>query len=131
MKRRHFLSTGTSAGVGVLAASISAPAVAQPRELRWRMVSSFPRSLETLHGSAEHLVRRVAELTDNDAWSTLVRLVEGLGMEELAAELAECEDQEELHLAQVRRWYENAIAGQAGLELVESETDITETTPAH
>ena len=73
----------------------------------------------------------IAELTDGDAWSTLVRLVEGLGMDDLAAELAECEDQEELHLAQVRRWYETAVAGQAGLELVEAETEITETTAAH
>jgi rubrerythrin len=73
----------------------------------------------------------IAELTDNDAWSTLVRLVEGLGMDELAAELAECEDQEEIHLAQVRRWYETAIAGQAGLELVESDSEITETAAPH
>jgi hypothetical protein len=35
------------------------------------------------------------------------------------------------HLAQVRRWYETALAGQAGLELVEAEMEITETTPAH
>jgi rubrerythrin len=63
----------------------------------------------------------IAELADNDAWSTLVRLTEGLGMEDLAAELAECADQEEIHLEQVRRWYERAIAGQAGLELVETD----------
>ena len=73
----------------------------------------------------------VAELADSDAWSTLVRLTEGLGMDDLAAELAECMDQEEIHVEQVRRWYERAVAGQAGLELMETDTEVTETTAAH
>ncbi len=63
-----------------------------------------------------------AELIDNDSWSLLVRLTQGLGMDDLAAELDECRLQEEVHLEMVRTWYERSIAGQAGLELVESET---------
>lgn len=66
MKRRQFLKFGAAAGSGLAAAAMPAPAIAQSMpELRWRITSSFPKSLDTLHGAAEHLVRRVAELTDN------------------------------------------------------------------
>jgi TRAP-type mannitol/chloroaromatic compound transport system substrate-binding protein len=62
MKRRNFLS---AAGLGLGGAIISAPAIARSRpEVRWRMVSSFPRSLDILQGGAEFLARRVADLTD-------------------------------------------------------------------
>jgi TRAP-type mannitol/chloroaromatic compound transport system substrate-binding protein len=61
MKRRNFLS---AAGLGLGGAIISAPAIARSRpEVRWRMVSSFPRSLDILQGGAEFLARRVADLT--------------------------------------------------------------------
>jgi TRAP-type mannitol/chloroaromatic compound transport system substrate-binding protein len=66
MKRREFLRAAATAGAGVAAASLPAPAIAQSQpELRWRIASSFPKSIETLHGAAEHLVKRVAEMTDN------------------------------------------------------------------
>ena len=93
------------------------------------LVQVLTDSRTTLTQCLEALV--VAELTDSDAWSTLVRLTDGLGMDELAAELAECQDQEEIHLAQVRRWYERAIAGQAGLELMETDEDTDTTSSAH
>ena len=41
----------------------SAPAVHTGRRLRWRLVSSFPRGLDTIFGSAELLAERVASLT--------------------------------------------------------------------
>jgi len=67
MQRRKFLRT---AGVGgaVVAASttVAAPAIAQSMpELRWRITSSFPKSLDTLFGGAEHFAKAIAEATDN------------------------------------------------------------------
>ncbi|MBW8271169.1 TRAP transporter substrate-binding protein [Caldovatus aquaticus] len=49
------------------AAALAAPAVAQTAqpEIRWRLTSSFPRSLDILFGTAEGIARRVAQLTDN------------------------------------------------------------------
>ena len=67
MHRRKFLRT---AGVGSVAAAssavVAAPAIAQlAPELSWRMTSSFPKSLDTLYGGAEHFAKIVAEATDN------------------------------------------------------------------
>jgi TRAP-type mannitol/chloroaromatic compound transport system substrate-binding protein len=67
MQRRKFLRT---AGVGSAAvaatATLAAPAIAQSMpEISWRMTSSFPKSLDTLWGGAERLVKVVAEATDN------------------------------------------------------------------
>jgi TRAP-type mannitol/chloroaromatic compound transport system substrate-binding protein len=63
MKRRSFITT---AAAGATAGTIlGAPAIvhAQPA-IRWRLASSFPKSLDTLFGAAELLSRRVASLTD-------------------------------------------------------------------
>ncbi len=63
MKRRLFMK---SAALGLAAAPIAAPAVAQSMpELKWRLTSSFPKSLDTLYGTAETFARFVAEATDN------------------------------------------------------------------
>ncbi|HYD98086.1 MAG TPA: TRAP transporter substrate-binding protein [Alphaproteobacteria bacterium] len=62
MKRRSFL---TSAGVGVAASAVAAPAIAQSQpEIKWRLASSFPKSLDTIYGAAEVIARRVSEATD-------------------------------------------------------------------
>jgi TRAP-type mannitol/chloroaromatic compound transport system substrate-binding protein len=63
MKRREFL---TKASAGLAAGAVAAPAVAQTAALavKWRMQSSFPKSLDTIYGSIEELCRRVSELTD-------------------------------------------------------------------
>jgi TRAP-type mannitol/chloroaromatic compound transport system substrate-binding protein len=52
--------------LGVAAAGLAAPAIvrAQAPALRWRLASSFPKSLNTLYGSAEAFAARVAELTE-------------------------------------------------------------------
>lgn len=66
MKRREFLKVGTSVGGGMLATSIAAPAIAQVQpEIKWRIASSFPKSLDSLYGAADFMVKRVAEITDN------------------------------------------------------------------
>ena len=65
MKRRDVLKYGAAAGAGLATAAVTAPAIAQGLpELKWRLTSSFPKSLDTLHGAAEFLVKRVAEMTD-------------------------------------------------------------------
>lgn len=51
---------------GALAGAAVTPAAALAQdlpELRWRMTSSFPRSLDTIFGAGEIFVRTVAELT--------------------------------------------------------------------
>ena len=61
MKRRRLLQQGGMAGI--LAAS-AAPALAQSQpEIRWRMTSSYPKSLDTLIGAAEHFSKRLADIT--------------------------------------------------------------------
>ena len=63
MKRRQFLKT---AGAGLAASAIAAPAIAQSSpEIKWRLTSSFPKSLDTLWGSSETFAKYVAEATDN------------------------------------------------------------------
>jgi TRAP-type mannitol/chloroaromatic compound transport system substrate-binding protein len=63
MKRREFLK---SAGVGAAAVAFDAPAIAQSApELKWRLTSSFPKSLDTIYGAAEVFSKAVAEATDN------------------------------------------------------------------
>ena len=62
MKRREFLKA-TSLGIG--ASAIAAPAIAQSTpELKWRMQTSFPKSLDTLQGGAETFAKAVREATD-------------------------------------------------------------------
>jgi TRAP-type mannitol/chloroaromatic compound transport system substrate-binding protein len=63
MKRRQFLKT---AGVGVATVAVASPAIAQSMpELKWRMTTSWPKSLDTLFGAAEMMAKAVAEATDN------------------------------------------------------------------
>ncbi|ALA18369.1 MULTISPECIES: TRAP transporter substrate-binding protein [Chelatococcus] len=62
MKRRQFLQT---AGVGLAAGTIAAPAVAQSApEIKWRLTSSYPKSLDTIYGGGEVLAKAVSEATD-------------------------------------------------------------------
>ncbi|MBZ0140858.1 MAG: TRAP transporter substrate-binding protein [Pseudorhodoplanes sp.] len=63
MKRRQFLQ---AAGAGLAATAIAKPAIAQSMpELKWRLTSSFPKSLDTIFGASEAFAKAVAEATDN------------------------------------------------------------------
>src|SRR5512135_1778850 len=63
MKRRDFLKVSA---VGAAASAVAAPAIAQSSpEIKWRMTSSFPKSLDTIYGGAAEFAKYVAEMTDN------------------------------------------------------------------
>lgn len=64
MQRRGFLGKAAAIG-GVGAAAIGHPA-AQAQQLpavRWRMSTSWPKTLDNMYGSAERLCKRVGELS--------------------------------------------------------------------
>ncbi len=62
MKRRQFIQAATA---GAAASTIAMPAVAQSSpEVKWRLASSFPKSLDTIFGGAEVMSKMVSELTD-------------------------------------------------------------------
>ena len=66
MKRRQFLKAASVGTIGTAAATtLAAPAIAQSApEIKWRLTSSFPKSLDTIYGGAEVLAKAVSEATD-------------------------------------------------------------------
>jgi TRAP-type mannitol/chloroaromatic compound transport system substrate-binding protein len=62
MKRRTVLKSGLALAAG---SALAAPAIAQSNPaIRWRLTSSFPKSLDTIYGGGEVFSNRVAKLTD-------------------------------------------------------------------
>lgn len=49
------------------------------------------------------------ELTDNAAWELLVKLAEDLGMKDMAEQFQNALRQEDIHLQEVRDWYEKSV----------------------
>jgi TRAP-type mannitol/chloroaromatic compound transport system substrate-binding protein len=63
MRRRSLIAGGS---IGLVGAALAAPAIAQSQpEIKWRLATSWPKSLDTIYGGAEYLAKRVAEMTDN------------------------------------------------------------------
>lgn len=61
MERRTLIQR---AGIASILASGVAPAVHAQAAIRWRLASSFPRSLDTMYGAAEVFVRTVRALSN-------------------------------------------------------------------
>jgi TRAP-type mannitol/chloroaromatic compound transport system substrate-binding protein len=62
MERRQFLKVGALAATS---AAIAAPAIARTATVKWRMATSWPKSLDTLFGSAAAMCERIGQLTEN------------------------------------------------------------------
>jgi TRAP-type mannitol/chloroaromatic compound transport system substrate-binding protein len=65
MQRRNFLKSagaGAAAGAAMIPALSHAQTAALP-EVKWRLASSFARSLDTIYGAAENMSKRVAAAT--------------------------------------------------------------------
>jgi len=61
MERRKFLQ---QAGIAGILAAGTAPAIAQSAPtVKWRLTSSFPKSLDTIYGGADVLSKRLAAMT--------------------------------------------------------------------
>ncbi|HQQ61692.1 MAG TPA: twin-arginine translocation signal domain-containing protein, partial [Kiritimatiellia bacterium] len=66
MERRDFIKK-TGLGLVAVAGTAAVPAMAQTTDLpviKWRMASSFPKSLDTIYGAGEVLARRLSEITE-------------------------------------------------------------------
>lgn len=84
MQRREFIKKA-GLGLATVAGAAAAPAIAQSQTppapqpqtppapqpsgpglpvIKWRLASSFPKSLDTIYGGAEVLAKRLAELTE-------------------------------------------------------------------
>lgn len=69
MQRRELLGAallsglGACSGQGGAGSGGGAPAVITGKRIRWRLASSFPRSLDTIYGAAELMAERVSAMT--------------------------------------------------------------------
>jgi TRAP-type mannitol/chloroaromatic compound transport system substrate-binding protein len=62
MNRRKLLKV---AGAGIASTAIAAPAIAQSTPtVRWRLTTSFPKTLDTLYGACEMFAKAMADLSD-------------------------------------------------------------------
>ena len=62
MQRRSFMARAV-AGATAGAAIVAAPAVRAQAQIRWRLASSFPKSLDTIYGAGEVFAKAVADGT--------------------------------------------------------------------
>jgi len=66
LSRRRFLKASSAATASIAAASVAAPAIAQSMpEIKWRLVASWPRSIDVPFGACETVAKYIAEATDN------------------------------------------------------------------
>ncbi len=61
MERRSFV--GGAGLAGVMAAGVAPAIVHAQANLRWRLASSFPKSLDTIYGAAEVFAKKVSDLS--------------------------------------------------------------------
>jgi TRAP-type mannitol/chloroaromatic compound transport system substrate-binding protein len=72
MKQKHWRAASNTrrgflgAAAGLASGVVAAPAIAQAKpSIKWRMASSYPKSLDTVFGATEQFIRRLAILTDD------------------------------------------------------------------
>ena len=58
------------------------------------------------------------ELADNAAWELLILLAQDMGMTDMAQQFEHALQQEDVHLREVREWYEKSVRGQAKMSLL-------------
>ncbi len=64
MRRREFLRAG--AATALATPTLAAPAVAQSApEIKWRLTSSFSKTMEIMHATSQMVCRYIAEASDN------------------------------------------------------------------
>lgn len=64
VNRRKFL---TAAAAGAAVTTVAAPAIAQTTPtVEWRMVSSFPKSLDTIFGAGETFAKALSDMSDGN-----------------------------------------------------------------
>lgn len=68
MQRREFikktsLGLATATGAAVLPSLSRAAEAPENPPIKWRLASSFPKSLDTLYGAGELLTKRIADMT--------------------------------------------------------------------
>lgn len=67
MDRRNFLkNVGIGAAAGTATLITSAPAIAATPKIKWRLASSFPKTLDTVYGGGEDFCKRVLELSEGN-----------------------------------------------------------------
>lgn len=59
----------------------------------------------------------VAELADYEGWEVLIQLSTALGQDDLSSSFRQALQEESIHLTQVRRWFTQTLATQAGAQL--------------
>ena len=65
MERRKFLTVAGAGAAG--AATLAAPAIAQSLpKIKWRITSSFPKSLDTIYGGADTFAKAISEMSDGN-----------------------------------------------------------------
>ena len=68
--------------------------------------TSVAQSLHAIH---------IAELADYDGWELLIRLVDELGMAEIAGQFRQAYGQEDEHLREIRQLMTQSVLGEAGV----------------
>lgn len=58
-----------------------------------------------------------AELVDNAGWEVLIKVAEGMGLEQITADFVKPLQEEEKHLQTIREWYEYVVMAEAGKKL--------------
>jgi TRAP-type mannitol/chloroaromatic compound transport system substrate-binding protein len=65
VSRRHLVAGAAATAATATASALPKPAIAQGMpELKWRLTSSFPKSLDTIYGAGEVFAKAVSDMTD-------------------------------------------------------------------